>query len=534
MQPPNTVTMALLPPIPPKPSWYAITTTTQTLPSPPVLSRNSLIESQTETPATENCKNKSYDNIENDRPDDDDNDVDCFPWQDKQPVLPQDIVHTAPIANDISPSLIESSTDNPATKNKSYDNIENNRPDDDNNNNDVDCFPRQDKQPVLPQDISPTAPTANANTTPPSSIESPTDKSTDTTDHDNDRRPTTDTRSDDFLHSNNTHIHPHDCPRWQQEHKQLQAMFPQFFTNHVTAPSPIRPISTWNGTTHTDIVYDDDDDFDGRTDYDYAYGDSLNMNDPSVRFQFEKCLQHRLQATQYIDTMPKHTHATPQTTSYANQSKHATTTTMKETPQHNDPPYRYETLQLSFLTTHYESADDYIDAFPLYTVPHYITRKKTPSHDNYLYRRWNNPTLRKHKTKKTRTKHQRLLVTTKDDTSVTPTLETLSTQDTRTSHPTNIDTDTILSITIWNQPIAQYRIPPRPNTRHRSREHPSTAVQYALIGVYDKLLHPPNVSCLLPTFTRIVCVVFSCSILLADSFTLVKIDDRYPDEWNDW
>ena len=92
-QPPNTVTMALLPPIPPKPSWYAITTTTQTLPSPPVLSRNSLIESQTETPATENCKNKSYDNIENDRPDDDnDDDVDCFPWQDKQHVLPQDIM----------------------------------------------------------------------------------------------------------------------------------------------------------------------------------------------------------------------------------------------------------------------------------------------------------------------------------------------------------------------------------------------------------------------------------------------------------
>jgi hypothetical protein len=57
------------------------------------------------------------------------NDVDCFPWQDKQPVLPsQDISHTAPTANNTPPRLIES-PDTPATKNcknKSYDNIKNN------------------------------------------------------------------------------------------------------------------------------------------------------------------------------------------------------------------------------------------------------------------------------------------------------------------------------------------------------------------------------------------------------------------------
>ena len=61
------------------------------------------------TPATENCKNKSYDNIDNDRPDDDNNnndDVDCFPRQDKQPVLPQDISPNATL-----PSLTESTTD---------------------------------------------------------------------------------------------------------------------------------------------------------------------------------------------------------------------------------------------------------------------------------------------------------------------------------------------------------------------------------------------------------------------------------------
>ena len=40
--------------------------------------------------------------------------------------------------------------------NKLYDNIENDRPDNDNNNNgdDIDCFARQDKLLVLPQDIS--------------------------------------------------------------------------------------------------------------------------------------------------------------------------------------------------------------------------------------------------------------------------------------------------------------------------------------------------------------------------------------------
>ena len=122
-----------------------------------------------------------------------------------------------------------------------------------------------------------------------------------------------------------------------------------------------------------------------------------------------------------------------------------------------------------------------------------------------------------------------------DDPSVMPTLDTISTLvDTPSSHPTNIDNDTILSITIWNQPIVQYQLPIRPfASRHRSREHPSTAVQYALIGVYDKLLNPLKLPCLLSLFTSIISAASSCFILLADSFTMVKIDDRYPDEWND-
>ena len=180
----------------------------------------------------------------------------------------------------------------------------------------------------------------------------------------------------------------------------------------------------------------------------------MNMNDPSVRLQFTQCLKtvqfnNYLQDAHHIDTAP--TNTTTTTTPSKN-------TTMKHT--HKDPqiPYRYDTLQLLFLTTHYDNTKDYVDEFPLYTVPHYITRKKHPGHDNYLYRRWNNPTAsHKHTTKKTRTK--RLLAkhsTAKDDTSITPTLNTLSTLDTRSSHPTNIDPDTILSITIWNQPMVHY------------------------------------------------------------------------------
>ena len=100
------------------------------------------------------------------------------------------------------------------------------------------------------------------------------------------------------------------------------------------------------------------------------------------------------------------------------------------------PPYKYDTLQLLLLTTHHKDIKEYTDEeFPLYTVPHYITRKKHPSHDNYLYRQWNNPNER---SKKIRKRNQQILArsTTKDDPSVTPTLSTL---DTHSSHPINSD-----------------------------------------------------------------------------------------------
>ena len=70
---------------------------------------------------------------------------------------------------------------------------------------DVDCFPRQDKQPVTPQqDIPPTSPTATD--TPNDLIESSTDKSTDTDNNNNDTDPSDDDDDDiTVIHDNRYH-----------------------------------------------------------------------------------------------------------------------------------------------------------------------------------------------------------------------------------------------------------------------------------------------------------------------------------------
>ena len=165
---------------------------------------------------------------------------------------------TAPTANDTSPSSIESSTDNPTAKNcknKSY-NIENERPDDDD-----DCSPSQDMLPVLQQNT----------------------------------------------------------PRWKQE---VPSPFLSFLLKGGRKEYQLdynhnhRSTSVWDGTTHTDIVYDDDNDdtndaydYDKYgTVYDYAYGDSFNMNDPSVRSQFQKYSQIQ----DHDDAMKKYTQAMTQ------------------------------------------------------------------------------------------------------------------------------------------------------------------------------------------------------------------------------
>ena len=122
-------------------------------------------------------------------------------------------------------------------------------------------------------------------------------------------------------------------------------------------------------------------------------------------------------------------------------------------------------------------------------TPHALAATSSPAptyvndnHDAFLYHRWNNSnkntrTIRPGKNKQTldansdTIAHTRTETLVKDDSSVTPTLETLctlDTLDTRLSHSTNVANDTILRITIWNQPIVQYQLPIRPNTRHRS------------------------------------------------------------------
>ena len=94
---------------------------------------NSLIESPTDTPVTKNCKNTSN-NIDNDRPNDDnDNDVDCFPWQEKPPMLPQ-AQDLLPNVTNALPSLIES----PMDKSTNTTENNNNDPRDDYDDNDDD------------------------------------------------------------------------------------------------------------------------------------------------------------------------------------------------------------------------------------------------------------------------------------------------------------------------------------------------------------------------------------------------------------
>ena len=87
------------------------------------------------------------------------NDVDYFPWQDKQPVLPQDILPIVPNTTAVLPSLtkspIETFLDKTyhayANTTKTTNNNDPTNDDKDNNDDDVDCHPvpGQDKQPIL-------------------------------------------------------------------------------------------------------------------------------------------------------------------------------------------------------------------------------------------------------------------------------------------------------------------------------------------------------------------------------------------------
>ena len=192
--------MALPMPIPSKPPWYSTPTAIVPLPTA-VLNCNSPIESPPDSrPATENYKNKSYDNIENN----------------------------------------------------------NDRPDDDDNNDDVDCFHQQEKQPVLPQDIPPSVPTANANNTSPRFIEM------NNYNYNYNRRRNTPAKTKRSAYrgfktkTKPTHTILPEAPLLVWDGTQYQLDY-----THNHRPS----VSVWDGTTHTDIVYDD---YDCRTD-DYAH-----------------------------------------------------------------------------------------------------------------------------------------------------------------------------------------------------------------------------------------------------------------------
>ena len=425
------------------PPWYSTPTAIAPLPTAVPISCNSLTESSTDTPATENRTNKSN-NIDNDCPDDDDDDdVDCFPRQDKQPVLPQDISPT-----DTLPSLIESTTDTPTAPMNLVNNNDNNDPSDDDDDDDDDST-------VL---------------------------------HDN--RYYDDDDDDD----------------------------------------------TYGEYAYDAHAYDDDDDDD----------DSYASSSSEEGYDYNTNIIIDMYGNQYTitdnDIVPCDNDDKPRTIQAAQREINAILAGRTSTSSIEDFTSQAKREYDGFFLPN-KNAGRTLPAIPF---PAPTTYAKNDDHDAYLHHRWNRSNRNKNTTttSPSTTKPAAAATATtgkttayapieiKDDPSVTPTLETLCTLDTCSSDPTYNDTDAILNITIWNQPIVQYKVPIQPNTRNRSR-NPSIAVQHAMIGVYDRLIHPPKISCLLPIYTHIVCVVLSCFILLADSFTMVKIDDRYPDEWND-
>ena len=505
------------------PPWYSTPTAIVSLPTAAPNS-NSLIKSPTDTPATENRKRNKIKNNNNDRPDDDDDDdVDCFPRQDKQPVQPQDISPTAPTANNTSPSLIESFPDK-STDSTDTDNNNNH------NNNIRRATPARTKQSAYrgfgPKPIHVWNGESYQKATSPahaqlirnyrqilqfSSPDEDDDADADTTDHNNNNngeRPNDDT----IIHDNRYYD---DCDDDDED------------SDNNTYDDAFNSLDEFDNYTQDDD--DDDDDDDDSYTYCSSDDDDYYDNAPNVLFDM-----HGNQFT--IDKMVPYDDK-PMTLQAAQRQINAilagctTTSSIKEFT--NQAKRKQDEFFLPKKKTAHASAAQSPHA------PTYVN----DNHDAFLYHRWNNTD--KNKTNDTKpsttprittptyhTAPAPIKIPVKDDPSTTPTLETLSTLDTRSSHRTDIDTDTIISITIWNHPIVKYRVPIRTNNRNRSR-NPSIAVQHAMIGVYDRLLHPQKLPCLLYLFTRIICVVLSCFILLADSFTMVKIDDLYPDEWND-
>ena len=154
-------------------------------------------------------------------------------------------------------------------------------------------------------------------------------------------------------------------------------------------------------------------------------------------------------------------------------------------------------------------------------------RDKNCAHDEYLYQRWTKPTI--HKLKPTNictTTTVAPTFTHKDDPSGTPTPDTLY-----SSTPLRLLLITSLALQFRINPLFSTKQLTCPNHCYWS-QLPYSSVQYALISVYN-LLSPPKLAHLLFLFNGIVLMAFSCFILSADCFTLVKIGYQYPDEWFD-
>ena len=181
-------------------------------------------------------------------------------------MLPQPDI---PSTDNPRPSLIESPWDKSIGTDNINSNNDNDPSDDDDNgddDDDVDCSIRQDTQPVSSKKqwspLSSPAYTQNPTQAP--------------------RKPTTNrtrTKQTAYRRTKPTHTVVPKAPLLVWDGTQYQL---DYSHNH-------RPISTWDGTTHTDIVYDDDDDYNGTNDY--AYGDPFNMNDSSNQLQFTQCLK---------------------------------------------------------------------------------------------------------------------------------------------------------------------------------------------------------------------------------------------------
>ena len=322
--------------------------------------------------------------------------------------------------------------------------------DDDNNNDDVNCFPQQDKQPVLPPpDVSPT------DTLRPSLIESATPND------DNDDDST-------VIHDNRYYDNDDDDDDDNDDDDD---------DTYLAYSDDADYNFDYNNLLDADDGDDNDDDDDDSYTYCSTDENGYYNNTPNVTFDMhgnQFTTDDNDNVVPYDDkTM---TFQAVQRQINAILAGCTTASSIKEFT--NQAKRKRDDFFLPKKTSH---------AAPV-TPSSAPTMYANDNHDAFLQHRWNNanknnkPTVHLHKTKtkKTCTKHQRLLVT-KDDTSVTPTLETICTLDTSSSHH-NENEDTILMPSL----VLRFGITQSHSTKYRSDPTPATdpnipVLQYNMI-----------------------------------------------------